>query len=58
MHDPNQSQPDAARPDRPKQRYEKPQLIVYGDIGALTHNVGANGNPDGGKKTGQKSSLP
>jgi hypothetical protein len=42
----------------PKQRYEKPELIVYGDIAALTHNVGKNGSPDGGMQTGKMSTMP
>jgi hypothetical protein len=41
-----------------KLSYEKPELIVYGDIAALTRNVGKTGNPDSGGKGNMMSSMP
>ena len=35
-----------------KKRYQSPELIIYGDIVALTHTVGPNGQLDGGGGTG------
>jgi hypothetical protein len=35
-------------PQTPKLPYEKPELIVYGDIHAITHAVKVVGNPDHG----------
>jgi hypothetical protein len=29
--------------------YQAPSLVQYGDLRAITHMVGRNGNPDGGK---------
>jgi hypothetical protein len=36
--------------------YVEPQLTEFGDLGALTHNVGPNGNSDGGVTFGFMSS--
>jgi hypothetical protein len=41
-----------------KESYERPELVVYGDIHELTQNVGATGGPDGGFVLGHKSSQP
>jgi hypothetical protein len=38
-----------------KQRYEKPELIAYGDIAALTRMVGKSGAGDGGHGNMMKS---
>jgi hypothetical protein len=41
-----------------KRVYQRPELIEYGDIRALTENVGQSGNPDGGHVTGEMMSQP
>lgn len=35
-----------------KKKYQSPELIVYGDIVALTHAVGSKGKLDGGGTMG------
>jgi len=35
-------------PGKRKKAYEPPQLVIYGDIAALTRVVGYSGKPDGG----------
>jgi hypothetical protein len=40
----------------PRAPYVAPQVIVYGDLAALTRAVGATGNSDGGTQFGMMSS--
>ena len=40
-----QNQPEPV-PDHAKKHYSKPQLQVYGDLRAITQNVGMTGNDD------------
>lgn len=50
--------PNEPHQPAPRKGYEKPVLIDYGDIRALTRAVGQNGAPDGGHVTGQMNSQP
>jgi hypothetical protein len=34
--------------DRRKKPYERPELVIYGDIRELTQSVARNNTPDGG----------
>ena len=36
-----------------KKQYERPRLVAYGDIAAVTRAVGMSGTPDGGKGAGK-----
>jgi hypothetical protein len=51
--------PETPLPAGPaREPYERPELVVYGDVHHLTQAVGQNGNLDGGDNPGQMSSLP
>jgi hypothetical protein len=41
-----------------KKPFDAPRLIVYGDITALTHNVGRTGLSDGGKSPVNNRTRP
>jgi hypothetical protein len=41
-----------------KEPYERPELVVYGDVHELTQAVGNSGGPDGGMNLGFRSSQP
>lgn len=40
-----------------RKAYRSPKLVVYGDIRAITQNVGSKKMPDGGAKPSWKSAL-
>ena len=40
---------------RPRQPYEPPRLVVYGDIATLTQTVGKTGADDGGHGRNKRS---
>jgi hypothetical protein len=51
--------PETPPPANPaREPYERPELVVYGDVHHLTQAVGSNGAEDGGTDFGHMSSLP
>jgi hypothetical protein len=40
--------PADKKPEQQRREYRKPQLLIYGDVGAITGNVGSTGVLDGG----------
>jgi hypothetical protein len=43
---------------RPKKPYQSPELKVYGDLTAITSNVGGTGKQDGSGTGKTKTGLP
>jgi hypothetical protein len=53
MHNPDglpHTQPQALPQTAGKAPYERPTLVEYGDVRALTNNVGGHGPLDGGHR--------
>ena len=40
-----------------RKAYRSPKLVIYGDVRAITQNVGSRSMPDGGAKPSWKSRL-
>jgi hypothetical protein len=53
---PSANSPDAVPAPAQRLQYVEPKLICLGDLAALTHAVGPNGNVDGGVAFGFMSS--
>jgi hypothetical protein len=41
-----------------RQKYDRPVVVVYGDIRAITRNVGGTGKQDGGGTGKTKTGTP